>query len=211
MAGVGGILGWMGWSSATPASADAVEAAMVRSPRERHLPAAQREFADADRPLPIGHGQTNSQPTTVRNMLRALQVRAGHRVLDVGSGSGWTTVLLARLVGPTGEVIGVERIPDLTAWGRVAVAEAGLPWATVRQAEPPEVGYPTQAPYDRILVSAQATDLPRALVDQLAPDGLMVVPVGGRLLRVRSDGQAEDLGGYLFVPLVIDADPGAQG
>src|SRR5690349_11449485 len=127
----------MGWRRATPAGPaerDDVEAAMAATPRANHLPIGQRQYADLDRALPIGYGQTNSQPTTVRAMLRALRVRPGMRVLDVGSGSGWTAVLLARLVGETGTVIGVERIAELVAEGGRAVESAGLPWATVRQA-----------------------------------------------------------------------------
>lgn len=198
----------MAWWGREGKQADAVEAAIASTPRKRHLPENQQQYAELDRALPIGYGQTNSQPTTVRAMLRALQVKPGHRVLDVGSGSGWTTVLLARLVGPSGSVIGTERISELTEMGRAAVDAAQLPWARILQADPDVLGHPDGAPYDRILVSAQSTAIPGALVDQLAEDGLMVVPVGGRLLRVRRDGRAEDLGGYVFVPLVTgDGSP----
>src|SRR5689334_23583620 len=127
----------MGWRDATPAGnaeRDAVEAAIAATPRANHLPRGQQQYADLDRALPIGYGQTNSQPTTVRAMLRALRVGPGMRVLDVGSGSGWTTVLLARLVGESGTVIGVERIVELVADGQRAVAAADVPWASVRAA-----------------------------------------------------------------------------
>lgn len=182
----------------------ALDEAMGLSPRTRHLPADQQGYAALDRALPIGFGQTNSQPSTVRAMLRALGVRPGRRVLDVGSGSGWTTVLLARLVGPQGCVIGVERVPELTAWGRANVADAGVPWARVEQATPGEVGYPAAAPFDRILVSAAAQEVPQALVDQLEPDGVMVIPVDRQLLRVRPGLPVERLGAYVFVPLVVE-------
>jgi protein-L-isoaspartate(D-aspartate) O-methyltransferase len=200
----------MGWRRATPADTaelDAVEAAMAATPRANHLPRSQQQYAGLDRALPIGYGQTNSQPTTVRAMLRALRVRPGMRVLDVGSGSGWTTVLLARLVGEAGLVIGVERIPELVADGDAAVRAAGLPWASVRQAAGGVLGLPEEAPFDRILVSAQAHDVPAQLVAQLADDGLMVVPVEGQLLRVDARGREEDLGCYVFVPLIVDDDP----
>jgi protein-L-isoaspartate(D-aspartate) O-methyltransferase len=196
----------MGWRRATPAAAttpDAVEAAMAATPRANHLPIGQQQYAGLDRALPIGYGQTNSQPTTVRAMLRALRVGPGMRVLDVGSGSGWTTVLLARLVGETGTVVGVERIAELVTDGGRAVAAAGLPWASVRLAGP-VLGAPEAAPFDRILVSAQGDEVPGPLVDQLAEDGLMVVPVDGLLLRVDARGREENLGHYVFVPLVTD-------
>jgi protein-L-isoaspartate(D-aspartate) O-methyltransferase len=198
----------MGWRRATPAAAttpDAVEAAMAATPRANHLPLGQQQYAGLDRALPIGYGQTNSQPTTVRAMLRALRVGPGMRVLDVGSGSGWTTVLLARLVGETGTVVGVERIAELVTDGGRAVAAAGLPWASVRLAGP-VLGAPEAAPFDRILVSAQGNEVPGPLVDQLAEDGLMVVPVDGLLLRVDARGREENLGHYVFVPLVTDND-----
>jgi protein-L-isoaspartate(D-aspartate) O-methyltransferase len=200
----------MGWRRATPAETaelDPVEAAIAATPRANHLPRGQQQYAGLDRALPIGYGQTNSQPTTVRAMLRALRVRPGMRVLDVGSGSGWTTVLLARLVGESGLVIGVERIPELVADGEAAVRAAGLPWASVRPAGGPVLGVPEEAPFDRILVSAQAHDVPGQLVAQLADDGLMVVPVDGQLLRVDARGREDDLGCYVFVPLVVDDDP----
>jgi protein-L-isoaspartate(D-aspartate) O-methyltransferase len=201
----------MGWRRATPAAAatpDAVEAAMAATPRANHLPIGQQQYAGLDRALPIGYGQTNSQPTTVRAMLRALRVGEGMRVLDIGSGSGWTTVLLARLVRESGLVIGVERIVELVADGSRAVTAADVPWASVRAARTSVLGAPDDAPFDRILVSAQGHEVPRPLVDQLAEDGLMVVPVDGRLLRVDARGREEDLGGYVFVPLVTDEDAG---
>jgi protein-L-isoaspartate(D-aspartate) O-methyltransferase len=199
----------MGWLHATPAGKDerdAVEAAIAATPRANHLPRGQQQYADLDRALPIGYGQTNSQPTTVRAMLRALRVRPGMRVLDVGSGSGWTTVLLGRLVGETGRVVGVERIAELVEDGGRAVAAAGLPWVTVRRAGT-ALGVPEEAPFDRILVSAQAHAVPRELVDQLDREGLMVVPVEGRLLRVDAAGREEVLGCYVFVPLVTADEP----
>ena len=178
---------------------------MRAMPREHFLPTGQRHGAHLDRPLPIGHGQTNSQPSTVQAMLELLDVHLGHRVLDVGSGSGWTTALLAVLVGPRGSVLGVELEPDLVAWGAANVAERDVPWAQVVQADPDRLGWPEGAPYDRVLVSAGARTLPEPLLDQLKPDGVMVVPVAGRMLRVRrradAEPEVERLGRYRFVPL----------
>lgn len=191
----------------------ALDAVFAAQPRERFLPEALRSEAGYDGPLPIGHGQTNSQPRTVRDMLELLDVRPGQRVLDVGSGSGWTTALLAQLVGPAGSVLGIERVPDLVALGARAVAAAGLPWASVRAAEPGRLGAPADAPFDRILVSAMAPRLPVELVAQLEPGGVLVVPVSGVMVRaVRRRPPHEDPaeatvtehGRYRFVPLVTD-------
>lgn len=176
--------------------------------RREFLPRQQRRFAEQDRPLGIGHGQTNSQPTTVANMLELLDVRPGQRVLDVGSGSGWTTALLGHLVGPTGEVLGVELVPELVEWGAENVAAFAMPWTSIRIAEPGVYGIPSSAPFDRILVSAGAEELPAELVGQLAGDGLLVIPVQGRMLTVRRDrdGHPEiaEHGRYSFVPLLAE-------
>jgi protein-L-isoaspartate(D-aspartate) O-methyltransferase len=181
-----------------------VERAFAAAPRARFLPRWQVAHADVDQPLDIGHEQTCSQPSTVRAMLELLDVRTGQRVLDVGSGSGWTTALLGELVGPDGEVTGVELVPALTLWGRANVGRHGLAWTRVEQADPDRLGWPEGAPYDRVLVSAQAHDLPHELVDQLAVAGVLVAPVAGELLRVarRADGAAVTRhGSYRFVPL----------
>lgn len=185
---------------------DAVARAMQAVPRTGFLPRSQRPFADADHPLPIGQGQTSSQPSTVADMLRLLHVPRRASVLDIGAGSGWTTALLAHLTGPDGEVLGIERRARLAGWGDANVAATGMGWARVEQARPGTLGSPRPGGWDRILVSAAADRLPQELVDQLAPGGLMVVPVRGRMLVVerRPDGdvQVSEHGGYQFVPLV---------
>jgi len=185
-----------------------VRAAMATHPRERFLPASEVRRAGYDGPLDIGHGQTNSQPRTVRAMLELLDVRPGQRVLDVGSGSGWTTALLAELVGPTGSVLGLERVPDLVLTGAANVEAARMPWARVRASLAGVLGAPDEAPFDRVLVSAMAARLPEELVAQLRDTGVLVVPVAGRMLRLERDVDAPDgrrvteHGHYRFVPLI---------
>jgi protein-L-isoaspartate(D-aspartate) O-methyltransferase len=172
------------------------------------LPHHSRREANVDAPVPIGHGQTNSQPRTVRAMLDLLDLQTGHKVLDVGSGSGWTTALLAHIVGDRGEVLGVEREPDLVTFGSGNLARHDYPWATIQQADPDVLGAPDDAPFDRILVSAAARALPTDLVEQLTDDGVMVIPVNATMTRVRRTGPtASDIdvtthGLYSFVPLL---------
>jgi protein-L-isoaspartate(D-aspartate) O-methyltransferase len=180
----------------------AITRAFALVPRAGFLPAGARWRSGYDGPLEIGHGQTNSQPRTVADMLGLLAVEPGQRVLDVGSGSGWTTALLSVLVGEAGTVYGVELEPDLVAFGRANIA--AYPNATITQADPDVLGLPDLAPYDRILVSAEPPLLPQPLVDQLADDGRMVIPVAGRMLLVERSGDAvttSEHGYYRFVPL----------
>jgi protein-L-isoaspartate(D-aspartate) O-methyltransferase len=181
---------------------DAVTAAFDATPRRDFLPRGVRGRASYDGPLSIAAGQTNSQPRTVDDMLRLLDVHPGQRVLDVGAGSGWTTALLAHLVGPSGSVLGVELEPELVTFGAANLARFERPWASVRLATRGVLGDPGGAPYDRILVSAEPAELPQELVDQLADDGVMVIPVAGTMLRVTNPGAVVTRHGrYRFVPL----------
>lgn len=186
-------------------SDDRIAQALREVPRELFLPPDQLRHARDDRPLPIGQGQTNSQPSTVATMLWLLDVHPGHRVLDVGAGSGWTTALLAWLVGPEGQVVGVELEPDLVQAGSRSLAGTGQPWASILTADPHQLGHRDGAPYDRILVSAMAVDIPAELIGQLSrDDGVLVLPVAGRMVRVSRRGGETDierLGHYRFVPL----------
>ena len=182
-----------------------VEEAMLRAPRADYLPGGMRHAAGLDRPLSIGDGVTNSQPSTVRTMLELLEVRPGQRVLDVGSGSGWTTAILAHLAGPEGSVIGVELIERLVRESSQRLRSAGLANAAVRVADPDALGAPDEGPFDRILVSAEASEVPGELVDQLADGGVMVAVVRDRLVTVTRHGDDADVvlapGRYRFVPL----------
>lgn len=182
-----------------------LDAAFKRVDRRDFLPRKVRGFAREDAAVPIGYGQTNSQPSTVREMLDLLDVDPGQRVLDVGCGSGWTTALLGHLVGPEGQVVGVEIVPELATWGRENIAPYAMSWARIEQAVEGVLGVPDLGPYDRVLVSAEASEVPTELLDQLVVGGLMVVPVRGRMtVARRRDGEPEvhQEGWYSFVPLI---------
>ena len=184
-----------------------IDRAFQEVPRQYFLPASVRGFASDDRPLPIGYGQTNSQPSTVRQMLRWLDVQPNQRVLDIGSGSGWTTALLAHLVGSDGWVYAVERIPELLRLGRGHCRAAGITNATFYKAGQ-KFGLSKQAPFDRILVSASADMLPPELIEQLALGGVLVIPVRYDIVVVKKgdDGKVTQQRhpGFAFVSLVQD-------
>ena len=194
-------------------SEDRVREALRAVPRVQFLPRAQRAHADEDRALPLWHGSTGSQPSTVEAMLRLLDVPPGASVLDVGAGSGWTTALLAWLVGPDGDVLGLELDPELAVWGAANLAEylgtpAGAGRATPRarlEIAPPGTGGRSRpGGWDRILVSAAARTLPDELVGMLADPGRLVLPIRSTMhLLVVADGQVSDTthGSYAFVPL----------
>ena len=179
-------------------------------PRHRFVPPELESDAYADRPLSIGHGQTISQPYIVAAMTAALDVHASHRVLEIGTGCGYQTAVLARLAR---EVVSIERLPELAERARVVLAALGVANARVVVGDG-SLGYtgaePVEQVFDRIMVTAAAPAVPMTLAAQLAPDGLMVIPVGTRsvqrLLAVRRDPdggiRTSTLDACVFVPLV---------
>lgn len=160
-----------------------------------------------DYPLPIGEGQTISQPTTVAFMLERLDPQIGDTVLDVGCGSGWTTALLAEMVQDTGKVIGLEVIEDLFEFGKENLKKYNYPWAEIRRSPG---GAPTipEAPFDRILVSAAANEIPQPFLEQLKDGGVMVLPINKTLTKIvkipqKNGGyelEKEEYPGFTFVP-----------
>jgi len=151
--------------------------AMTRVPRERFIPEESRHEAYADRPVPIGFGATISQPYIVGYMTEALKVEPSHRVLEIGTGCGYQTAVLAELAA---RVYSIEVIPELAARARGTLESLGYTNVLVRTGDGHD-GWPDEAPFDRILGAAAASEVPGALVAQLADEGIMVIPVGQAL------------------------------
>ncbi|MFN2130119.1 MAG: protein-L-isoaspartate(D-aspartate) O-methyltransferase [Anaerolineae bacterium] len=179
--------------------------AMRTVPRHRFVPAYVRGSAYRDAPLPIGEGQTISQPYVVAFMTAALQLSGGEKVLEIGTGSGYQAAVLALIAG---EVISVERLPRLAEEARRTLAELGYDNVRVVVGDGTQ-GWPEEAPYDAIMVTAASPEVPAPLLQQLADGGRLVAPVGPRhtqqLVRVRREGEEfrrEDLLGVAFVPLI---------
>ena len=153
--------------------------AMESVPRELFVPENDRDHAYADAALPIGHGQTISQPYMVARIAEALALRPGERVLDVGTGSGYQAAVLAELGA---DVVTIERIPELAERARASLAAAGYPQVDVRVGDG-TLGVPELAPFDAIAVAAAAPAFPETLYEQLRPRGRLVVPVGGEHMQ----------------------------
>jgi len=184
---------------------DRVLALIGRVPREQFLPASQRDLAYRNSALPIGQGQTISQPFVVALMTQELDLSGVERVLEIGTGSGYQTAILAEM---SRHVVTVERHPPLLERAREILTSLGYRNVELHLTNG-SLGWPAGAPYDRIIVTAAAPDVPEPLMDQLAADGRLVIPVGSAsqqelLLVKRKGGQTErrKLGPVRFVPLV---------
>jgi protein-L-isoaspartate(D-aspartate) O-methyltransferase len=184
----------------------AVLRAMDAVPRERFVEADERAAAYADQALPIACGQTISQPYVVAYMTEQLGVRAHHRVLEVGTGSGYQAAVLSRLAR---EVVSIERYRTLAEAARARLAALGYDNVEVVVGDG-FAGVPSRAPFHRIMVTAAATTLPQSLVDQLADDGIMVLPLGTqsgpqhivKLTKSQTGLAREELISVRFVPLL---------
>ncbi|WP_085813720.1 protein-L-isoaspartate(D-aspartate) O-methyltransferase [Geoanaerobacter pelophilus] len=185
----------------------AVMKAMREVPREAFLPSGMELFAYDDGPLPIAEGQTISQPYIVAYMVEALELLGGERVLEIGTGSGYAAAVLSRCAA---QVYTVERIPFLAAGARARLEVLGYDNVTVHLGDG-TLGWEEHAPYDAIVVTAGAPEVPRELLDQLAPLGRLVIPVGPtqhlqELVRVRRTREGkirqEQLCPVRFVPLI---------
>lgn len=185
----------------------AVIDAMREVPREEFVPEQLKRFAYEDSPLPIGQGQTISQPYMVAFMVEALRLAPGGRVLEIGTGSGYAAAILSRIASG---VFTIEIVEELAESAGPRLRKLGYSNIQVKQGDG-TMGWPEHSPYDGILVSAGAPDVPEPLVEQLAVGGMLVIPVGHTLhlqslLRIHRvteiEYRQEDLGPVQFVPLV---------
>lgn len=176
--------------------------------RKEFLPQELEDQAEANIALPIGYGQTISQPLTVAFMLELLNPQAGQKILDVGSGSGWTTALLAFVVGEKGKVVALERIKELVEFGKKNVQKFSFYKKGIVEFYEADgtKGFPQEAPFDRILVSAAAEEVPPALKEQLKINGKLIIPVGDELCYLeKKDANnffEERFPGFEFVRLI---------
>jgi protein-L-isoaspartate(D-aspartate) O-methyltransferase len=182
-----------------------VLSAMRSIPRHIFVPEAARAAAYGDYPLPIGHGQTISQPYIVAKMTALLEIRPHDRVLEIGAGSGYQAAILGTLAQ---EVISIERIPDIAHLAQKNLSDAGITNVRVIVGDG-TLGYPERAPYDGVLITAATPSIPPPLIDQLGEGGRLVAPVGSRdlqelvrLTRKGGDLSREFFGGVVFVPLL---------
>ncbi|WP_456368803.1 protein-L-isoaspartate(D-aspartate) O-methyltransferase [Thermococcus sp.] len=187
---------------------EAVRRAFLKFPRYLFVEERYRKYAHLDEPLPIPAGQTISAPHMVAIMLELAELKPGMNVLEIGTGSGWNAALMAELVKR--DIYTIERIPKLVEFAKINLERAGVENVHVILGDG-TLGFPPKAPYDRIIVTAGAPDIPKPLVEQLKPGGKLIIPVGSyhlwqNLLEVikREDGSIEvkNHGGVAFVPLI---------
>ena len=178
--------------------------------REDFMPSDMKGFGQADMALPIGWGQTISQPLVVAFMLEELQPRKGDKILDIGAGSGWTTALLAHIVGEKGKVTGIELVHGLAEFGKNNVAQYNFIEKGIVEflCLDGTKGYPKEAPFDGILVSASLSkkELPKAWKDQLKVGGRIVVPIQESIWVFTKNKEGtfgeKEYPGFVFVPFM---------
>ena len=174
--------------------------------RKHFVPQSLWEHTYVDVPLAIGNGQTISQPSTVAFMLEHLDVQKGDKVLDIGSGSGWTTALLCHLAGESGSVSGLERVDALVELGKNNLATVPIPTHCHITKAGEKLGLPGEQ-FDKILVSASADEIPEELFLQLKVGGALVIPVGKSIFKFKKVSEThiekEEFYGFVFVPLIV--------
>ncbi len=173
--------------------------------RKYFIPDDLKDLIYIDRPLPIGEDQTISQPSTVAFMLEHLEPKEGDKILDIGSGSGWTTALLCHIAGESGSVQGLERVEQLVKKGKQNLEKFNFNKNCSIQKAGEHLGIPHEK-FDKILVSASANEIPKELFSQLKIGGILVIPVKNSIFRFKklSDEkvEAKEYPGFVFVPLI---------
>lgn len=182
-----------------------IDEAFEATPRDNFVLPLMKDQAHLDTALPIGDHQTISQPSTLHMLLEWLNPQIGEKILDVGSGSGWSSALLANLVSPKGKIYAVEKVRELVAFGRANCSRLGISNIEFFEASD-TLGLPGLAPFDRILVSATSSTLPSRLFSQLKVGGKMIVPVKQNVLEITKTNsisyETVTHQGFLFVPLI---------
>lgn len=179
--------------------------ALERTPRTHYAPAHLEGLALDDVGLPLAHAQTMTKPSTIGRVISALEVRAENVVLEIGTGSGYQAGALSTLAH---KVVTLERWRDLVADARVRFGTARLMRTYCHVADGFD-GWEEDAPYDRIVINAAVEEIPPALLEQLKPDGILVAPIGDRLIRYRN-GARDDLGPVKFQPLERGVEEGEE-
>lgn len=173
--------------------------------RAHFIPAEYADVAYINEPLPIGHGQTISQPLTVAFMLELLRPEEGNKILDIGSGSGWQSAILSEIVGEKGRVFAIELVPELKTLGEKNTGRYNFSRLKFLSGNAEE-GLPEEAPFDRIIAAASCERIPNAWKDQLAVDGRMVVPVKNSIVLLTKDKEnhiiEKEFYGFAFVPFI---------
>lgn len=184
-----------------------IEEALRKYKREFFVPEDLKREAYRDFPLSIGFNQTISQPSTVVAMTEALEVKTGDKILEVGTGSGWQSAILSFLVGDSGKVYTTEIVKELAEFARNNLKKLGIKNVEVFVKDGSK-GLEEKAPFDKIMVTAAAPDVPKPLLEQLKEDGIMVVPVGNLYLqdmfvikKLKDRVEKKSIGSFMFVPL----------
>ncbi|MFH0928999.1 MAG: protein-L-isoaspartate(D-aspartate) O-methyltransferase [Candidatus Aenigmatarchaeota archaeon] len=184
-----------------------VEKALRDAPRENFVPDSIKYLAYRDVPLHIGKNQTISQPATVVAMTEALEVEEGQKILEIGTGSGWQSAILGKLVGEKGVVYSIEIVDELVKFAKENLSRLGIKNVKVIKGDG-SACLKKNAPYDRILMTAGSPEIPKECLSQLKTDGILVIPVGNLYLQKmyvvkKSKGKIEkkDIGNFMFVPL----------
>jgi len=179
--------------------------AMRKIPRHMYVSYEHEDVAYEDSPLPIGHGQTISQPYTVAFMLEEIELRKGQNVLEIGAGSGWNAGLIKQIVGKSGRVTAIEYIEGLAHYARENLRKTYSDVKVIHGDG--SVGYAPRLPYDRIIITSACPEIPEQVIEQLTDPGIIIAPVGRlfqqmiKLKKEKDNIHTENLGSFRFVPL----------